>query len=85
MSFIPVTPAGTLVVGLAAETREEAISRLLFDASHMPYRNWKAFQRRGYTIEEVPEIDAEYPPSWAGYGMSNGHQYKPTRAARSAS
>lgn len=83
MSFIPVTPAGTLVIGLAAETREEAISRLLFDASHMPYGSWKAMKKRGYTIEELPEIEAEYPPIWAGYGMSNGHLYKPAGAARS--
>lgn len=33
MSFIPCTPAGTLVIGLAADTREEAIRRLLIDAA----------------------------------------------------
>ena len=62
MSFIPCTPAGTMVVNLAAPTREEAIRRLLIEASHMPYGTWKNFEKRGYTIEEVPQIDSEdYP------------------------
>lgn len=68
MSFIPCTPAGTLVVGLAADTREEAIRRLLKDAAHMPYGTWENFQLRGYTIEEVPGVEAENPPIWCGSG-----------------
>lgn len=70
MSFIPVTPAGTFVVGLAADTREEAIRRLLIDAAHMPYNGWKGFRKRGYTIEEVPQIQAENPPQWCGCGLN---------------
>ncbi len=77
MSFIPVTPAGTVIVGLAADTRQEAINRLLHDAAHMPYGAWKNFKKRGYTIKEVPEIDAENPPSWCGYGMTHPYQNKP--------
>lgn len=68
MSFIPCTPAGTLVIGLAADTREEAIRRLLIDAAHMPYKGWKGFKKRGYTIENVPEIEAENPPLWVACG-----------------
>ncbi len=68
MSYIPVTPGGTLVVGLAAATRKEAIRRLLKDASHMLYGTWENFQRRGYTIENYPEIPAENPPIWCGSG-----------------
>lgn len=64
MSFIPCTPAGTLVTNLAADTREEAIRRLLVDAAHMPYGTWKNFKRRGYTIEEVPGFPAENPPDY---------------------
>lgn len=68
MSFIPQTPGGTLVVGLAADTEEEAIRRLLIDAAHMPYGTWANFQKRGYTIENVPEIPAENPPIYAHSG-----------------
>lgn len=73
MSYIPCTPAGTLVVGLAADTREEAIRRLLIDAAHMPYNGWKGFKRRGYTIVEVPEIEAENPPQWIASGLCSGN------------
>lgn len=69
MSYIPCTPAGTLVIGLAADTREEAIRRLLIDAAHMPYGNWKGFKKRGYTIDYSPDIEAENPPIWCGSGM----------------
>lgn len=59
--FIPVTPGGTPVIYgagvlggklLAAKTRKEAIGNLLSDAAHMPYKTWKNFEKRGYTIEE---------------------------------
>lgn len=70
MSYIPCTPAGTLVLGLAADTREEAIRRLLIDAAHMPYRSWKGFKKRGYTIEHVPEIEATNPPEWVACGRA---------------
>ena len=62
MSWIPCTPAGTPVTHLAAPTRDEAIRRLLIDASHMPYGSWKNFQKRGYTIEEWPDFPAEKYP-----------------------
>ena len=68
MSFIPQTPAGTLVTGLAADTEEEAIRRLLIDAAHMPYGTWENFQKRGYSIENVPQIPAENPPLYMHSG-----------------
>lgn len=70
MSWIPVTPAGTPVTGLASDTYQEAVRRLLIDAAHMPYGNWEMFQQRGYTIEEFPEFPAENPPQWCGSGMA---------------
>lgn len=76
MAFIPFTPAGTAVVGLAADTREEAIKRLLFDAAHMPYGSWKALKKRGYEIEEFPGMPAQNPPDWMGYGMAHSEDYK---------
>lgn len=68
MSFIPSTPAGTLIVGLAADSEEEAIRRLLIDGAHMPYGSWKNFKKRGYTIESVPGIPAENPPIYMHSG-----------------
>lgn len=50
--FVPVTPAGTPVIDLAAKTEQKAIANLLKAASHMPYGTWENFQKRGYTIEE---------------------------------
>lgn len=58
-SYVPVTPAGTPCLWLASRTEQEAIKRLLIDASHMPYRTWENFQRRGYTIEQMPVPPAE--------------------------
>ena len=71
-----MTPAGTLVVGLAADTRDEAIRRLLHDAAHMPYGTWENFQRRGYTIENVPQIAAENPPLWCGHGLVSPYKHR---------
>lgn len=48
--YVPVTPAGTPCTWLISKTEEAAIKKLLKDAAHMPYKTWKNFQRRGYTI-----------------------------------
>ena len=62
--FVPVTPGGTPVMyghgalmgkRVAANTREKAIANLLKDASHMPYKTWDNFEKRGYTIAEYEE------------------------------
>lgn len=58
----------------AADTREEAIRRLLIDAAHMPYGTWENFQKRGYTIEEISEIPAENPPQWIASGLQSGKE-----------
>jgi len=49
-TFIPCTPAGTILAHLEADTEGEAIANLLEDASHMPYGNWEGFYARGYRI-----------------------------------
>jgi hypothetical protein len=64
MSFVPVTPAGTPLTGLAANTFKEAKRRLLKDASYMPYEGWEEFEARGYTIENCPTVPAQNPPQW---------------------
>lgn len=51
-----------MLVNLAAPTKEEAIRRLMLEAAHMPYRTWKDFEKRGYEIEEFPEIAPEKYP-----------------------
>lgn len=72
MSFIPITPAGTPLTGLAADTLQEAMTRVMKDAAHMPYRTWEHFLRRGYSIEEWPHHPAKNPPCWYGSGGSDG-------------
>lgn len=49
--FVPVTPAGTPIAHLASSTEQEAIKKLLIEASHMPYKTWDNFKKRGYTIK----------------------------------
>jgi hypothetical protein len=51
-----------MLAHLAAPTKEEAIRRLMIEAAHMPYRTWADFEKRGYEIEEYPEIEPEEYP-----------------------
>lgn len=51
--YIPCTPAGTLLFDLRSTTKKQAIKKLLDDASHMPYKTWENFKKRGYTIEDM--------------------------------
>ncbi len=54
-TYIPVTPAGTMVPHLERNTEDEAWEALLEEASHMPYAGKQGFIERGYTVEEVGE------------------------------
>ena len=53
MSYVPVTPGGTVVMWLEAATEDEAWNKLLIDAAHMPYNGKQGFINRGYTVEEL--------------------------------
>jgi len=55
MSYMPVTPGGSVLAHLESETEQEAWDKLLVDASHMPYKTQEGFKERGYTVEEVIE------------------------------
>lgn len=55
MSYMPVTPAGTICDWLEKDTEEEAWAALMKEAAHMPYPDQAAFEKRGYTVEEVAE------------------------------
>ena len=58
MSYVPVTPGGTVCMWLESSTEEEAWERLLKDAAHMPYDGKEGFIQRGYTVEELSvEVD----------------------------
>lgn len=52
-TYVPVTPAGTPLFHLEADTKEQAVKNLLKDAAHMPYRGWNQFRKRGYRIVPV--------------------------------
>jgi hypothetical protein len=67
MSFVPVTPGGTWLFGLAANTAAEAQQRLVCDTRHMGYGSWAALVQRGYTLKEC-DVPAQYPPLWYGSG-----------------
>jgi len=56
--FYPVTPGGTLVDWLEADTEEEAWNKLLVDAAHMPYEGKEGFIERGYTVEEIKDSES---------------------------
>ena len=53
MSYVPVTPGGTIVDHLESKTENEAWNKLLIEASHMPYKTKENFIKRGYTAEEL--------------------------------
>lgn len=55
--FVPVTPAGTPILDIAAATEKQAIKNLLEAAAHMPYDGWEGFKARGYTIEKFERTD----------------------------
>ena len=49
-SYIPETPAGTILFELAAETEDQAWLHLIYYASYMPYKTKDNFIRRGYKV-----------------------------------
>ena len=51
--YAPVTPSGTIIDWLISESEDEAWSKLLEDAAHMPYNGKEGFASRGYTVIEV--------------------------------
>ena len=51
--FVPVTPAGTVLMHLKAHSEVDAWKNLLRDGAHMPYKDIAGFKRRGYTVERV--------------------------------
>ena len=55
MTYIPVTPGGTVCIWLESDTEDEAWEKLMKDASHMPYKNKDGFIDRGYSVEKSPE------------------------------
>lgn len=59
MSYMPITPAGTPCMDLESPTEDEAWSKLLIAAEHMPYPDKAAFIARGYTVEEIIDLDKE--------------------------
>jgi hypothetical protein len=50
ISWIPETPAGTVLTHLASKTEERAWAKLLKDAAHMPYKTKENFIKRGYKV-----------------------------------
>lgn len=52
MSWVPVTPGGSILMHLESDTEQEAWDKLMKDAAHMPYPDQQAFEERGYTVEE---------------------------------
>lgn len=51
--YVPITPGGTPLIHLAADTNEEAWSALMEDAVGMPYESKEEFETRGYTVFRV--------------------------------
>lgn len=63
--WFPVTPAGTVITWLPADTESAAWDRLLLDASHMPYKGREDFQQRGYNVMYLPaKMATATPPSY---------------------
>ena len=56
--YVPVTPAGSVLMHLESSTEEKAWKRLMREAAHMPYPDQAAFEARGYEVIEM-ESDNE--------------------------
>jgi hypothetical protein len=61
--WMPVTPGGTILTHLEANTEEQAWQNLLIDASHMPYDGKKGFQERGYEVCKCEPVDDDETPN----------------------
>lgn len=55
ITYMPVTPGGSVCMDLESNTEDEAWDKLLIAASHMPYKTKKNFIARGYTVEKCEE------------------------------
>lgn len=55
-NYVAYTPGGSFLNQTISKTKKECIEKLMRDAAHMPYKDWDAFKKRGYTIEET-DID----------------------------
>jgi len=55
--YVPITPGGTVCMWLESDTEEGAWTRLMADASHMPYTCKEDFIKRGYTVEDFDDGD----------------------------
>ena len=55
MSFVPLTPGGTILMDLESDTEEGAWNKLLNAAAHMPYPDKQGFIDRGYTVEQLDD------------------------------
>lgn len=53
ITYMPITPGGTILMHLESDTEEGAWDKLLEDASHMPYRTKANFIKRGYEIGTI--------------------------------
>ena len=53
ITYIPVTPGGSVLMHLESATEPEAWDKLLVDASHMPYKTKDNFIKRGYSVDKA--------------------------------
>jgi len=52
-TYLPIPPARTACVWIAARAEAEAWRNLLRDAAHMPYKTKAEFIKIGYTVEQL--------------------------------
>ncbi len=52
-TWVPVTPGGSVLMHLEADTEGEAWDNLLDDAAYMPYEDREEFIERGYSVVEL--------------------------------
>lgn len=59
ITYVPITPAGSVLAHLEAPTEAQAWVNLLEDAAHMPYAGIEGFKARGYTVEAWTEEEEQ--------------------------
>lgn len=57
--YVPVTPAGSVLMHLESPTEELAWERLMIEGAHMPYETKQDWIDRGYTVEQETELENE--------------------------
>ena len=59
ITYIASTPAGSMVLETESPHFYGCVEKLEAATANMPYKNWEALKRRGYTIDKYNSVYEE--------------------------